>query len=67
VDDERICLNVQDTGIGFDLSKERHEHGLGMASIRERAEMLGGSVSFESEIGQGMTVNVTLPRRGMTS
>ena len=67
VDDERICLNVQDTGIGFDPSKERHEHGLGMASIRERVEMLGGSVSFEGEIGRGMTVNVKLPRPGMTS
>jgi PAS domain S-box-containing protein len=67
VDNESIHLNVHDTGIGFDPGDECHEHGLGMASIRERVEMLGGSVSFESETGQGVTVNVTLPRRGMTA
>ena len=67
VDDDEIRFSVRDTGIGFDFSEERPERGVGMASIRERAELLWGNVSIESVIGQGTTVNVTIPRRGMTS
>ena len=67
VDDEVICLGVRDTGIGFDQSEKQHEYSLGMASIRERAGLLGGSVTFDSAIGQGTTVNVSLPSREMTS
>ncbi len=67
VNDHEISFSVRDTGIGFDLSEERHERGVGMASIRERAELLSGNVSIDSFIGQGTTVKVMIPRRGMTS
>ena len=64
VDDKELCLDIRDTGIGFDPNEEHHEHSLGMSSIRERVELLGGVVSFESELGQGTIVKVMLPRQG---
>jgi two-component system chemotaxis sensor kinase CheA len=37
--------------------------GLGLAIVRERAEMLGGSVSVESEPGRGTSFCITVPAR----
>ena len=35
--------------------------GLGLATVRETVETLGGTVELESEVGRGTTVKVTLP------
>lgn len=35
--------------------------GLGLAIVREKAERIGGSVSVESELGQGTTFRLQLP------
>ena len=53
--DSRIELVVQDNGRGFDLqeahSSEDSRRGLGLVSMRERAEHSGGSFSIESAKG----------------
>jgi signal transduction histidine kinase len=36
---------------------------MGLASMRERAEMGGGTLRIVSAPGEGTTVEVTLPRR----
>ncbi|HEY4690294.1 MAG TPA: sensor histidine kinase [Anaerolineae bacterium] len=54
-----IELIVQDDGRGFDLSA--HREGLGLHSMRERAESLGGVCEVSSTSGQGSTVRVHVP------
>ena len=51
----RLTLAVQDDGDGF----EPHgAHGLGLMSMRERAESVGGAMTVASAPGQGTTVLV---------
>ena len=58
---DQLKLIVEDDGTGFDT--ERVGKGIGLLSIRERAEILGGTVSLESTPGLGTTVHVRLPVR----
>lgn len=39
--------------------------GLGLALVREIAELHGGSVTVESQVGAGSTFTLRIPRRGM--
>jgi PAS domain S-box-containing protein len=52
-DDGQLLLSVTDDGHGFDPSKPAHT-GIGLASIRERAEAVGGQVQVSS--GPGGTI-----------
>jgi PAS domain S-box-containing protein len=62
-----IELFVSDDGIGFDPRQyampDAAARGLGLASMRERAEMTGGRYQLQSRIGEGTTVKVTWPVR----
>ncbi len=55
----RVVMVVEDDGRGFD--PDGAGRGLGLVSIRERAELVGGNVRFESAPGQGVTVAVEVP------
>jgi signal transduction histidine kinase len=63
----RLCLNkvgkgieltISDNGRGFDVG-ETPRNGLGIVSMRERAELSNGSFAIESVEGKGTTVRVT--------
>ncbi len=53
-----LVLKVIDDGRGMAVNKK---HGVGLASMRERAEELGGSLSIDSDPGQGTRVMAQLP------
>ncbi|WP_420645596.1 histidine kinase [Candidatus Leptofilum sp.] len=55
-----LALDIADNGKGFDTSR-RNGRGFGLKTMRERAEELGGSLTIESELGQGTAVAVSLP------
>lgn len=55
-----IVLQVTDNGRGFD-AKATYAGHLGLVSMRERAEQLGGSFDVTSEIGKGTRIRVTVP------
>lgn len=61
--DGSLELMVRDNGTGFDLketlSVESTRGGLGLAGIKERAELSGGSFTIESHKGEGTTIHVT--------
>ena len=60
-----VCLEVRDDGVGFEVPA--HLGGyvgkgrLGLVSMRERAEEVGGSCKIESESGEGTRVSVRIP------
>jgi two-component system sensor histidine kinase UhpB len=58
--DGQVLLQVSDEGIGFDAA-EPQRSGLGLISMRERAKLLGGTLSIESALGLGTTLTITLP------
>jgi signal transduction histidine kinase len=60
--DDGISLTVKDNGRGFDTSKEFDE-GIGLSSMRERAELSGGRFSIQSAPGKGTSVAVVWPLR----
>lgn len=57
-----LFLRVQDWGQGFDagISEDDMSH-LGLISMRERAQMLGGSCQIQSNKGEGTIVTVMIP------
>lgn len=53
-------LEIKDNGQGFDTEKRIQGH-LGLVSMRERAEQLGGVLHVTSTIGTGTLVRVIIP------
>lgn len=54
-----IRLIVRDNGDGFD--PDVGQPGLGLASMRERARLLNGTLTVASRLGRGTVVQVDLP------
>ena len=60
-DDENIHVSVKDNGKGFNPETALTGEGLGLRIIRERVEMLGGTMDLESAVGQGCQVSFQIP------
>jgi signal transduction histidine kinase len=58
---ERILLEIADNGLGFEPSLGGGG-GFGLASMRQRAERLGGSLRIQSAPGTGARVCADIPR-----
>jgi two-component system, NarL family, sensor histidine kinase LiaS len=58
---KKVRMIIKDDGYGFD-ARVRHD-GLGLFSMQERAEVLGGSITIESSPKQGTKIVVTLPSK----
>jgi signal transduction histidine kinase len=69
--EDRLEFAVQDNGQGFDpqiiYSLKTGDSGVGIANMKERAELSGGSFSIESSPGSGATVRVSWPNEGNKS
>ena len=60
-DGSHLTVAVSDAGPGFIADAPLAEDHLGLAGMRERAELLDGSFELESAPGQGTIVRVRLP------
>jgi signal transduction histidine kinase len=58
--DGRVELEVTDNGSGFDPAAGEGQGGLGLTSMRERVEKLGGTLAVLSKPGEGTKVKVSL-------
>jgi signal transduction histidine kinase len=54
-------LVARDDGVGFDPASLERSEGLGLAGIREQAEILGGSFAVSSSPGAGTELRVWWP------
>jgi signal transduction histidine kinase len=59
--DNMLVLTVSDNGVGFDPAEVRNKAGLGLSSMRERAQLVRGDFSVESRSGQGTVVRIRVP------
>ena len=65
IDTTWIRASVEDNGSGFDVDEvlqavEQHKT-IGLATLRERVEMLGGDLNVDSGIGRGTKVSFEIP------
>jgi len=58
---EDIVLQLDDNGSGFDAGAPGPEGHYGMAMMRERAKVGGGSFHVRSAVGEGTTITVRFP------
>jgi signal transduction histidine kinase len=66
-EDKLLRLAIADNGRSFhpDHATAAQKNGhLGLVSMRERAEMLGGTLEIHAEPGNGTTVRAAVPVRG---
>lgn len=58
---DAVSLEVEDDGLGFD-PQVRRDGTYGILGMKERAALVGGSLTVESHPGRGTRVHCTLPR-----
>jgi signal transduction histidine kinase len=62
--DEGILLSIEDAGVGFSPAHVHGRGGLGLASMEERARLIGGDLSIHSQPGKGTLIEVWAPLTG---
>lgn len=62
--EEGLELDIEDRGSGFVAGRQRP--GLGLVAMRERAELLGGSLAFERPGTGGTLVRLRIPKENAT-
>ncbi|MBN2472649.1 MAG: HAMP domain-containing protein [Anaerolineae bacterium] len=62
-DEDTVLLTIRDNGIGFNPSDFaiRSDDSLGLTSMRERCEMMGGKLLVHSSFQQGTVITVKIP------
>jgi PAS domain S-box-containing protein len=58
-----LTLTVRDDGTGFDPTSSRSK-GLGLLTMRERVEMMGGNLRIASSPGNGTAIHASIPVSG---
>ncbi|HSR35185.1 MAG TPA: response regulator [Anaerolineae bacterium] len=66
-DTQTICLRIADDGQGFDPGAPRSGKHLGLWSMRERVEQLGGQFQVESAPQRGTELIITIPASGQAA
>jgi len=64
-EDANLCLQIRDDGTGFEvaarMSQTHSESGLGLRSMKRRAELTGGVLDVDSKDGVGTNIHVLWP------
>jgi signal transduction histidine kinase len=62
-DEDHMKIVVSDRGKGFDVMKlqEKKTMSLGMKTLHERVEIVGGTIDFDSKPNRGTTVTIEIP------
>ena len=56
-----ITLEVSDAGVGFNPDAKSMKTGLGLTSMRERVNLIGGELSIQSQPLKGTQIEVRVP------
>jgi signal transduction histidine kinase len=55
-----LMLTISDDGVGFDVDQSWGK-GLGLISIEERLDAIGGTFQIHSKAGSGTRLDITVP------
>jgi two-component system sensor histidine kinase DegS len=64
LDETRVRAQVEDNGVGFDVAavmQQQDAGHIGLRTLKEKTELLGGQLSIESGPGRGTRASVELP------
>lgn len=61
---EAVVVDIEDDGVGFSPEHPAGDGGFGLRTMRERAELAGGTLTIDSTPGRGSRVSVAIPRPG---
>ncbi|MFN8373541.1 MAG: sensor histidine kinase [Anaerolineae bacterium] len=65
--DQMVFMQIADNGVGFDLGAVDANYdkrgSLGMVNMRERTELIEGSLRIESAEGKGTTITIAIPMK----
>ncbi|MDY6905510.1 MAG: AAA family ATPase [Thermodesulfobacteriota bacterium] len=68
---EYVQIIIQDDGVGFDVFRQYKEmdknSGFGLFSINERLRLIDGTMTIDSEQGNGTTITMTVPAGAETT
>jgi len=63
--DRSIAVQIEDDGIGFNLlevlSSAHEKESMGLLGMKERAELLGGTLTIDTQPGKGTRVVIEIP------
>jgi PAS domain S-box-containing protein len=62
-----VHLKIKDSGHGFDIEAAKRGSGLGLRSMQERAQLVGGTIAIESKPMQGTSIRVRVPFQAKAS
>jgi two-component system sensor histidine kinase DegS len=54
-------VSIEDNGKGFDVEKAQEKGGMGLKVIRDRVQMLGGTMEIHSTLGKGAHILFQIP------
>ena len=55
----RITFSIDDSGVGFDPA--RVEVGVGLVSLADRVDVMGGDLTIDSYPGMGTRIHAEIP------
>jgi signal transduction histidine kinase len=59
-------LTIEDNGIGFDLKQKSLQDGhYGLRTMKERASLIDGGLTIESDLKNGTKIQLMIPLRGV--
>jgi len=59
--DSHLVFTIMDNGKGFDFSNIQYGSHFGLKFMRERVEMLNGSMEIQSKVGEGTHILIQVP------
>lgn len=62
-----VRVSIEDNGKGFDVEKVSEKGGMGLKVIRDRVQMLGGSMEIHSSLGHGAHILFQIPTTNAVS
>lgn len=60
-DNKTFTVKVSDDGQGFNIEETSKTNGLGLQNIQHRANLHGGTVKINTEIGKGTDLTIAIP------
>lgn len=57
---QHLFVMVKDNGKGFDTTQKK-ENAFGLIGMKERVELLEGTMNIRSQIGVGTTIFIQIP------